>query len=203
MANSFVGQAQSATTTLTVPAHNVGDDIYVFAYANAGTAPALLAGYTSLASGTGGAQGWRLAHLIATTTSDGSGVWTNATAIQCIVLRGTNGPGAVASASAAASTSVVTPSMVLNDTSGNSWVLAFAGSKQATSLGIISGLTQRGTTQLGTTAAVTAADTNGGVSSFAGGTATAGASAVYVYASVEVLLKTLPPVTSGDFLAFM
>lgn len=202
MAISFVGQYQSATTTLTVPAHQAGDDIYYFAYANVGTAPALLSAYTAVSNGTGGAQGWRIAHLIATGTSDGSGTIANATAIQCVVLRGTGGPGAVAAANMAASTNVVTPSMVLNDTSGNSWVLSFQGSKQATSLGVISGLTQRGTTQLGTTAAVTAADTNAGVTSFAGGTATAGTSAAYVYASIEVLIASAAT-GSGNFLMFM
>lgn len=203
--STFVGESQSATTTLTVPAHNIGDDIYYFAYATSGVIPGLIAGYTTPpnGSGTGGAQGWRVAHLIATGTSDGSGTVSNAAAIVCVVYSNTNGPGNVASLNSAASTNVVTPSMTLNNTSGSSQVISFQGSKQATSLGIISGLTQRGTTQLGTSAAVTVADTNGGVSSFAGGTATAGASAVYVYASVEILAKILPPASSSGLLPFL
>ena len=193
MAISFIGQAQAAATTVTIPAATaVGDLIVIFAYRNTTTAPTLPSGFTSISTASGNSNSYTVGYKFAV-GSDTSGTWTNANELQCVVYRGTSGIGTVSGATHATSTSVAIPSISLANTSGSSWVVSFEGSAQTTSLGVLSGQTQRGTTQAGTTSMAAIADTNAGVSTYAGGNATAGTTAVYSSGAIEILAGRYSP----------
>lgn len=192
MAISFVGQAQAAATTVTTPTHAVGDLIIIFAYRNTTTAPSLPAGYTTINTASGNSNSYRVGYKIATATNDSSGTWTNAKVLQCVVYRGVGGISGIGNnsgATKAASTTANIPARTMQDASGGSWVVAFAGSRQTTSQGapLAGATTQRGTSQAGTTSMAMVADTNGGVSSFSATTSANGSSVTSSGISIEIL----------------
>ena len=97
----------SATTSVTIPAHQVGDMIVIMARgtvaptipAAGGTVPT----FTEI--GTGGVNnsvGWRVARAIATATNHTSGTWTNAAQMHVLVLRASAGTLSVGNAPAQA-----------------------------------------------------------------------------------------------------
>ncbi len=84
----YVGSANAASTTITIPTHQAGDLIWILAGRNNATAPSLPAGWTNLYSGgPGGAQSTRVGYKIAASGSETSGTWTNATGLICVVYR--------------------------------------------------------------------------------------------------------------------
>lgn len=196
MTISLVGVA-TGTTTCTVPAHNVGDIIVIFAFRTAsGTAPSLGSGYQSIltkAQGTTGSA--RVGFKIATSTSDASGTWTNASALVCHVYRSSNYATGSSlyvggSASAGSTTSTVNfPALTLTHTDGTSWALGFAGcSNTSESVATApSGMTN----QSHETAAASQAagfDTNGTVSSWSSTNVTeTGTAGTTVSCTVEII----------------
>lgn len=189
MAISFIGQAGAAATTVTVPAHAIGDYIVIAAYRTAITAPTLPAGFKTIVTATGNANSVRIGYKVATSTSDTSGTWTNATVLNCAVYRGVTGVGRTGVAgTGAAGTTTAIPTFTLDNKNGKSWVVAFAGSKQATSQGTpLAGATTLRGTQIGTTSDTMLADTNAGVSTFSATTSANGSSVVSAGASFELL----------------
>jgi hypothetical protein len=195
---SFVNKASAAAASVTLPTGiAAGDLILIFAYRSATTAPSLAAGYTTPATGgtvSANAQSLRVAYKIADGTESGasSGTFTNASIVIAEVYRNVGSVGTTASATNAASTTTNIPTITLTKTDGTSWVAAFAGSKQATSQSTPSGTTLRAT-QVGTTLIAIGADTNGGVTSWAAHTSTAGSSVVGCGASVELVAANAAP----------
>jgi hypothetical protein len=85
---SLVGTA-TGTNSCTVPAHNVGDYIIIFAFNDASTTvPTVPAGFTSLRTQAGTTCAMAVGFKVATATNDTSGTWTNATEVACSVYTG-------------------------------------------------------------------------------------------------------------------
>ena len=135
---SYVAKAEAVGTTVTIPAHQVGDLLVIFAFRNAATAPSLPAGWTNACNDSGGSTSARVGYTIADTTSETSGTWTNATALLVHVYRSTTGfasaPGACAWGNASASTTLTYPALTLSKTDHSSWVARAAMASAGTNI---------------------------------------------------------------------
>jgi hypothetical protein len=139
----IVGAAiDTGTSVVSMPAHRVGDLILVFAFRNASTtvptkpAPADQPPWQDITAGVGANTcSARTAWAIATTTTMGSGVWTNATSVGVIVIRGANriNPiGASAAAGGTAANSAVAPASNPWLADATSQLIQFLGHRTAT-----------------------------------------------------------------------
>lgn len=137
---SYIADGQAVGTSVTIPAHQVGDLIVIFAFANTGTVPALGAQFTNVANCnlSGGTTGSRVGYMIADTTTEVSGTWTSATSLMVHVYRSSAGnmpvPGACAGQNAAASTALTYPALTLTKTDHSSWVARAAISSAGTNI---------------------------------------------------------------------
>ena len=129
MAISFVGSAVG-TGTATMPAHQPGDMILVYAFRNNSTGvPTKPDGWTTLHGSTGANNcADHLVGKFATSSSETVGTWPESPSprLAVHVYRGTTATGALNSG-AGNGTNVVYPSLSLQDASGSSWVVRFAG----------------------------------------------------------------------------
>ncbi len=129
---SFIG-ADSGVNSVAIPTHAVGDLILIFAFRDgAGTTPTLPAGYTSSADNSANNSSFRLGYKIATSTSETSGTWTDATAVLVQVYRpsvnATLSLGSTPNSFTDGFETIVTyPSLTLDITDGSSWVAGFVG----------------------------------------------------------------------------
>jgi hypothetical protein len=90
MTISFVGAASAEATSLTLPTHAKNDLLVMFFFraANAGvTVPTGWAVMEQRTATTGGSRCIGVAYKIATSSSETSGTWTNASMLTCAVLR--------------------------------------------------------------------------------------------------------------------
>ena len=90
MAITYVSTASAAATSVTLPTHQAGDLIVMFAYdhTNTTTTITLPAGWTSIQHhATNGGRSGRIAIKTATSSADTSGTWTGATMLICSVYR--------------------------------------------------------------------------------------------------------------------
>lgn len=187
-----------ASCTFSV-APSAGDAIVVMAYRAGNTAqPTIPSTYALLenvvgASVNSAVLGVRISD--GTETSTGTG-WTNATGIAASIYRGgIPAPIGIYASSVGASTSISYSAISMTDTSGNAWVVGFAGHRTATNVNQApSGMTLVSGTASGT-GNVAVSDTNAGVSSWAGGTVTVSASSGWYAYSVEIL--PLPTEAAG------
>lgn len=136
---SFIGENEAVGTSVTLPTHQAGDLLLVFAFRNAATAPSLPAGgWVSLCTGSGGSTSFRVGYLIATGAGTASGTWTNATSVMAHVYRSSVGnmpaPGACTTGNGSASTSLVYPAITLTKTDHSSWVARAAMSSAGTNI---------------------------------------------------------------------
>lgn len=194
MTVSYVGQGANAGTTVTIPAHQIGDLILIFAYRDGNnTAPSTpAAGGTvptwNLIGSSGGntnSSNFRWAEATATNTT--SGTWTNATELVCLVYRSAT-IGASAGGSGNATTTVNYPALTLQRTDNTSWVVGVAGHRTANDVEQApSGMTNRAST--GSEAA--GHDTNGTVTTWASTNVTVNASSAYRSWVVELRDKTI------------
>ena len=127
---SFVAASSGAGTSITIPVHQIGDLLVIFAYRDGNnTAPSPPAGWINIGTA-GGANtnSSRLAYRVATATNDPSGTWTNATALVVHIYHGQNlvTPIGVNADTGASGTTVTYPALTLN-IGGASWVAGFAG----------------------------------------------------------------------------
>ena len=177
MAISFVGAQGAAATSVAIPAHQIGDIIFIFAFRDGNnTAPT-----TPIAGGT--VPSWVLInsagantcsancrYFVATATTTTSGTWTNATEVLCMVYRGARlGANTVATAA----TNVLTFSaLTLQRTNNTSWVIGFTGHRTATNVEVApTGMTNR----ISAGTEVAGHDTNGTVASWTSRTVTVNA----------------------------
>lgn len=164
---SYVASA-TGVTSLTMPAHQVGDLLMMFAYReNSNTAATVPTGWrvwgTAAGASTNSSVG---AYKIAKTTSETSGTWTNATGVEVHVYRGHGGFGAVAD-TGGASTTVTYAALTMQVADGSSRVAGFSGHRSIdTNLqNPPSGMTNRAT-YVDTVNEIAGHDTAGGVASW-------------------------------------
>ena len=136
VALSFVGTANTAaSTSVTVPSHQVGDLIVVGAAGTSSVPSIPSAGGTvpSFSTPTNGSGGTMNSHMrvglaVATATNHTTGTWSGAGEICCFILRGQDlsdyiGASAVSTENPAST--VTAPSVTLEDTSGASILVHF------------------------------------------------------------------------------
>lgn len=128
----------SLTTTVTIPTHAVGDDIYICAYtglstttptkpAAAGTVPAWVDIDNNAGANT---NAMRTAHFVANATNHTSGTWTGAGCMIAVVVRGQNAtPVGGHAESGGSSTTTTAPAITLTKTDGTSLELCFHGER--------------------------------------------------------------------------
>lgn len=85
---TIVGTAFANAATITIPAHQAGDIIIIFAWrSDSVTPPSAGAGFATLISGGNNGNSNRIGWLEATGSGTTSGTWTNATRLACVVVR--------------------------------------------------------------------------------------------------------------------
>lgn len=178
----FMGFA-TGTTSVTMPTHKAGDLLVAFAYRDgSNTLPTLGSGWTSIQAPTGAnTNSARLAYIVATGTSHSPGTWTSTTSLIIAAYRPR--PGLTLSVGASTTstgtaTSISYPTFAFQDTSGNSWGVAFGGhrSTNTTVENPPTGMIYRGGVVDATDEAAMF-DTNGGVTGWAGTTVALGGTA--------------------------
>ena len=167
---THVGSAIADGASVTIPAHQAGDLLVIFAARfDSTTIPTLPSGWTSAATQTGTDRAGRVGYRVATGSGTTSGTWTGAQTTLVWVLRDHGGIGA-----AAVGAATTLPALTL--TGSSSWVGALQ-SGYSSLPAVPSGMTSRAN---GSYERV--ADTNGTVSSWASQSAVDG-----MHAAVEVL----------------
>ncbi len=120
-----VGSNSAEASSITIPAHQVGDLILIWAWRENTTNATIAAGYTNITNTTDGttcsiSMGWK----IATSNAETSGTWTNATSMMVIVYRGARS----VSANFSTATTGATQTWNAVTLKGNkSWLAGFVG----------------------------------------------------------------------------
>lgn len=143
---TITGANSSATTSVTIPSHNIGDMLVIFAFKDSGLSAPTKPG----ASGTvpawvtiddpgasNGCAGYT-SYFIATATNTTSGTWTNATGMAAVVLSGVEQflpIGGHALSGGSATNSATAPAITMTTPSGTGAVLEFYGSVNASAWG--------------------------------------------------------------------
>jgi hypothetical protein len=131
---SYVGLASAATSSVTLPSHQVNDLILILAQSFTATIPSLPAGYIAIHDGTANADAtwsWRVGYKLATSASETSGTWTNATKVAAGVYRGVYG-GIGANAESVVNTTTPTwDALTLQNTDNTSWVVGLLAHERA------------------------------------------------------------------------
>jgi len=180
----FLGIA-SGTTSATLPAHKAGDLLVVVAVnPTSTTIPSLPAGWTSIQSGSRVSVAVRVGFRIATSDSETTGTWTNASSVIAAVYR--NAAIGASAITNNASTTINWPALTLQVTDGSSWVSggAVVIDAQAYSSVVPSGRMDR----LRSEDAVLW-DSNSGIASYAGETSTQAVAMDYVTVVFEIKLS--------------
>lgn len=143
---TIIGTNGSQTSTVTIPAHQVGDLICIFAWRSLSAAPTkptasgTVPAWVDIANVTASAPFVRSAYFVATATNHTSGTWTSAATMQATVIRGEGvtptGGKAASNGGGAASTSNTAPAVTLVNSDDTSLLLAFHG---ASTGGFVSG----------------------------------------------------------------
>ena len=168
---THVGSAIADGASVTIPAHQAGDLLVIFANRfDSTTIPTLPSGWTSAATKTGTSRAGRVGYRVATGSGTTSGTWTGAQTTLVWVLRDHGGIGA-----AAVDAATTLPALTL--TGSSSWVGALQSGSELLPA-VPSGMTSRNSSAW----ASRVADTNGTVSSWASQSAVDG-----MHAAVEVL----------------
>lgn len=161
-----IGSSSAEATTVTIPAgHQRGDLLLIFAYRDgSSTAPSVGSGFSSVVGSGTSTNAYHLGAKIATSSSETSGTWTNATELVCVVYRNvdsltpiTNGSGNLSNGS---NTNCIFPIKDIKE--HESWVVGFGGavntdatfSTPPTGMSLVQN-------QVGTNALAAAFDTNG------------------------------------------
>lgn len=112
--------------TVTIPAHQAGDLIIIWAFRDGSTTnPTVAAGYTTITVTTDGttcsiSMGWK----IAASNAETSGTWTNATSTAAFVFRGASG---VSTNFSTATTGATQTWNAVTLTGKKSWLVGFVG----------------------------------------------------------------------------
>lgn len=203
MAISFIGSVYAESTGVTPPTHQAGDLFVCFAYRDgSATAPSLPAGWTNSNSAGANTNSFRMGYKIAASSSDTCTGWTNASGVILHVYRGAAFVGASNQQSASNAT-LTYPAVTLQNTSGTSWVVGFAGHRSTNTTTIANaptGMTNRGSL-LGVNSDYASHDTNGGVSSWISRTVATGGTASGYYTAVAEILPAEPATLSSPIVS--
>lgn len=181
---SYVGNNTAAASTVTIPTHQTGDLIIIFAANSAAsTQPTIPGGWTSVTTfATVGAFGTSCGYKIAASGSETSGTWTNADRMAVIVYRGVLGVGNTASdGNNVAGVTMTYPAVTFAVGNGSSWACTLGLTKGVVSPGVPAGTTSR----LSATTA-NLSDTNAGVTGWSATNVTIGSA---LWATVVLELK--------------
>lgn len=174
-----------------MPTHATSDLIVATVWRNASTtAPTIPGGWTLAKTQTATTAWLGVYYKIAASSSETTGTWTSANAIQVNVYRGANAIGGTAGGTGS-STTMSYPAVTLNKTDSTSWVFRSAGNKSATNMitNVPTGYTARG----GAATVMRGCDSNAGLASSPGaGTQATSPTGIWCAISVE-LLMTPPP----------
>lgn len=192
MAITRIGEATAAATSVSLPAHQAGDLILIFAVRdNSATSPTLPSGYTSIAANGSNSVAIRGGYKIAASSSETSGTWSGATSVHAHVLRGVDNttPTGGSSTGTAASTSVAYNTFTMTNGGGTSWVAAVGANLDVTNAieSAPTGMTNRTDQVVSTTSEAASHDTNGAVASWSTQSVTIATSARWRTLVVEVL----------------
>jgi hypothetical protein len=173
----FISAASAATNTVAMPTHQAGDVIIAYAVnASATTIPTLPSGWTNRGSAANTPLGiaYRFAYKVATSSSETTGVWTNATSIVVHVYRNVDTVNSMgvfltnASITPSATTTLAFKALTADNIRNTSWFVAFSGSSGTTGLNISTaptGMVTR-TSSVGGSSACAGYDTNHILNSF-------------------------------------
>ena len=140
MALSYVGYASAAANTVALPAFVAGDLALVFAYRDgSNTAPQLPAGWTNIASSGANTNSSRVGRRVLQVGDTTTSVWTNATEVQVLVVRGQHATTPIGSAGAlpsgaTASNRITYPTIQIFGNPVTSWIVGFCGHRTATNV---------------------------------------------------------------------
>lgn len=182
---SFVGEADSATTSLTPPTHQTGDLFVAYASSANSTIPTTGTGFTSIEGfNVGGGSGisLRVARKYAASAADTCTGFTNSAGLMLVVLRGVHpsSPVGTPDHDTGTGTTITYPALTL-DGSGNSFVLAFGTMRNTGAVNVPTGMTAAGDKQGAMTAY------QGPIASFAGTSGTTAASALWIGHTMEII----------------
>lgn len=201
MSLAVTGATTVASTSVTIPSHNIGDLIVIFALkvsnataptqpSAAGTVPAWNV-IDTLSGSTAGS--FVTAYFVATANNHTSGTWTGATGMTAVVISGGVAPspiGGHATANGTSATIVTAPSVTMVNTDGTSVLIHFCGHNPTVSTwgSVPAGYTLRTTIAGAGTACITKDDTtsDGSVAQ----PVTSSVSTGFAAATVEVLAPT-------------
>lgn len=177
MAIQYVSGAVGNPGSPAMPAHTAGDLLIGFAYRNDGANPGT-GGWTSLTTGGAGSHFWRIIYKIASSSSEPAPGFTGTTGVLLAVYRDTEGLGSYDVATGGTGVPFTYPALTPSRADGTSVVAGFivapvgtAGSQTPPD-----GMVNRVTGSLGGNGRLSLHDTDGGVTAYAGGTATNGGS---------------------------
>lgn len=134
MGIAFRGSSGGTASVPSMPVHDVGDLLLAFSFRDGSTsAPALPAGWTSIATRTGTTCSARVAYRIATSSSMTSGTWTSATSTAISSYSGVSSdtPSGGVSVTSGSSTTVSYPALTGTDPTGSSWFVCMSGHRSA------------------------------------------------------------------------
>jgi len=128
----FIGAAAANGISMTLPAHEAGDLLVMFAFRDgASGAPSVPAGWSTWGTGSGAGNAASVGgYKVATSDSETSGDWTAATGLICQVYRGQRVAGAIGGngdTGATSGTTVTYPAVTMTDGGGTSLIAGFAG----------------------------------------------------------------------------
>lgn len=188
------GSAQATSASLSATP-SVGDRIVDFAHRDgSNTAPSLASGFATIENGGSNTNGLRASSKASAGTETSTGTCANATSVGGVAYRGLDPqvPFGAIDQTGGTGTSLTFPSLTLQVGDGSSWVAACGAHRSATnvnanapSLTLVSGVADFGIN-----------DSNGGVSSYAGGNQTVNASSGWRTAVVELVAQQSTAVPS-------
>jgi hypothetical protein len=194
--------ANSATaTTVSIPTHEVGDLIVIYAMRENATPPTLASGFTSITTNTTTLFGSILGYRIATATNTTSGTWTNAQELIVHVYKPRTGGAIRIGSSVVAvgtSTTLSWSALTPQRTNSTSWIAAFGGHRSinTTLESPPTGMVLRNNL-VDSLAEVASFDTNGAVNSFALSTKTPGGTASG-WGTIVVEIQDLAQIMQGS-----
>lgn len=175
MTVSFVGAASAEATSLTLPAHQAGDLLVMYArgLSASPTPPTLPSGWLQVLRFSVSTNNVAFCYQIASAAGTASGTWANAQHLMCVVYRHTTNLLAIGLPSSASGTNTATvnyPSVTAYPLSG--WVLGMGSAKNDSNINTDfdlapSGMTNRHSSYGAThNYEITAHDTNADVASW-------------------------------------
>lgn len=195
---ALIGSNQNAGTTVTIPTHQAGDLLLVFAYRTGTNAQAALpANWTNVHNTGLNSNSIRIGYRIAPSSGTASGTWTSANHLHVAVFRGqstTNPIGALATVTGGTGTTITIPAITTLQRQDNASVVwsCYGHVSATTDFGAPTGMSL--TSSLNSTNIRSrAALTNSTVDSFASRTVEAGSSSGWRAFSLEI--RPEPPTT--------